>query len=268
MIARQNRAEVLAASGDLAAARTALEGNLEEARRGEFLEDEVIARQRLARVAIRRGEWAEAETQLATADSTAKSHGLEEVRSSLLYDRGRLALGRGELDAGETALLGVPGEDRSRGSSDQVHDAEPPGAGLGRPRRPDPCGARADRGERRPGELATPRWASTSCASYAFAATAVGEYDSQSPAASVLAALATGGRAEAALTLAEQRRARTLADRLTQADALRETDASRARSTAIGPRPPPRSWPRCPTTVPRCSNTWPAPTARRPRSSW
>ncbi len=54
----------------------------------------------------------------------------------------------------------------------------------------------------------------------------MGEYDSQSPAASVLAALARGGRAEAALTLAEQRRARTLADRLTQADALRETGAS------------------------------------------
>ena len=58
---------------------------------------------------------------------------------------------------------------------------------------------------------------------YAFAATTAGEYDSQSPAASVLAALAAGGRAAAALTLAEERRARTLADRLTQADALQET---------------------------------------------
>ena len=63
---------------------------------------------------------------------------------------------------------------------------------------------------------------------YAFAATTLGEYDPQGPAASVIAALAHGGRAEAAFTLAERRRARTLADRLTQADALSETNAALA----------------------------------------
>lgn len=227
MIARQNRAEVLAASGDLAAARTALEGTLEEAHRGEFVEDEVIARQRLARVAIRRGEWVDAEQQLAAADSTATSHGLEEVRASLLYDRGRLALGRGRLDAAEklfsTFLANTDHEDRlirytTRSRLAQVWAA-----------RGDLTRAERELAEAN-GDLE--HWRSSVGADelrqYAFAATAVGEYDSQSPAASVLAALATGGRAEAALTLAEQRRARSLADRLTQADALRERSESGA----------------------------------------
>ena len=55
-----------------------------------------------------------------------------------------------------------------------------------------------------------PPWATTSCARYAFAATALGEHDPQAPAARVLAALAGGGRVDAAFALAEQRRARLL----------------------------------------------------------
>ena len=225
MIARQNRAEVLAASGDLAAARTALQQTLEEATQGEFLEDVVIARQRLARVAIRRGEWADAEQQLASADSAASSHKLEEMRAALVYDRGRLALGRGDLDGAQRLfsafLAKTAPEDRlirytTRSRLAQVWAA-----------RGDLARAERELTEAN-GDLE--RWRASVGAdelrSYAFAATAVGEYDSQSPAASVLAALARGGRAEAALTLAEQRRARTLADRLTQADALRETGAS------------------------------------------
>src|SRR6185437_189826 len=74
------------------------------------------------------------------------------------------------------------------------------------------------------------RWRATLGAAelrrYAYAATALGEYDPQGPTASVIAALAKGGRAEAAFTLAERRQARVLADRLTQADALRESDTS------------------------------------------
>jgi CHAT domain-containing protein len=60
---------------------------------------------------------------------------------------------------------------------------------------------------------------------YAFSATVLGEYDAQAPTARVLAALAAGGRADAAFALAEQRRARLLTDRLNQALALREGGA-------------------------------------------
>ncbi len=225
MIARQNRGEVLAASGDLAAAREAFEGTLAEAERGEFLEDVVIARQRLARIAIRQGEWAEAERQIAAADSAATSHGLEEIRSSLLYDRGRLALGRRDLPAAErlfSAFLAQTAPDdrliryTARSRLAQVWAAR----------------GNLDRAQRELTEANAEleRWRASvgfdELRRYAFAATVAGEYDSQSPAASVLAALASGGRAEAAMTLAEQRRARTLADRLTQADALREAAAS------------------------------------------
>ncbi len=225
MIARQNRGEVLAALGDLPAAHRALEGTLAEAERNEFLEDAVNARQRIARVAIRQRDWAEAGRQLAAADSTAMAHGLEEIKSSLLYDRGRLALGRGDLPAAErlfSSFLAKTSPDdhlirytvRSRLA--QVWAA---GGDLRRAER-----ELTDAN----GELE--RWRASVGAEelrrYAFAANLIGEYDSQSPAASVLAALAMGGRADAALTLAEQRRARTLADRLTQADALRETSAA------------------------------------------
>jgi tetratricopeptide (TPR) repeat protein len=222
MISRQNRAEVLAASGDLAAAWTALEGTLEEARKGDFLEDVVIARQRLARVAIRRGEWDEAEKQLASADSSVRAHKQPELGEALVYDRGRLALGRGDLPAAErffSAFLAKANPDdhliryTARSRLAQVWAAR---GDL----------ARAER-ELTEANRELEGWRASVGADdlrrYAFAATTAGEYDSQSPAASVLAALAVGGRAEAALTLAEERRARTLADRLTQADALRET---------------------------------------------
>jgi CHAT domain-containing protein len=227
MIARQNRGEVLAASGDLVAARTAFEGTLAEAQRSEFLEDAVNARQRIARVAIRQRDWDEADRQLAAADSTATSHGLEEIKSSLLYDRGRLALGRGDLPAAErlfsSFLAQTSPDDRLirytvRSRLAQVWAAK---GDLGRAER-----------ELADANTELERWRASVGADelrrFAFSANLVGEYESQSPAATVLAALAAGGRAEAALTLAEQRRARTLADRLTQADALRETAAAGA----------------------------------------
>ena len=226
MIARQNRAEVLAASGDLAAAKTALQGTLEEAQRGDFLEDVVIARQRLARVAIRRGEWDEAEKQLASADSAVRSHKQPELGEALVYDRGRLALGRRDLPAAErffSAFLAKANPDdhliryTARSRLAQVWAAR----------------GELDRAERELTEAnrELESWRASvgtdDLRRYAFAATTAGEYDSQSPAASVLAALALR-RAAAALTLAEERRARTLADRLTQADALQETGGTGA----------------------------------------
>jgi tetratricopeptide (TPR) repeat protein len=222
MIARQNRAEVLAASGDLEAARTAMLASLEEAERGEYFEDAVLTRQQLARVEIRRGHWDEAGRLLAAADSAAHVHGFEDMRGDIVYDRARLALGRGDA-AVAVRLLGAflaktaPEDELIRYTA--------------RARLAQAWAARGDldRAERELTEAndGLDRWRASLAAEdlrrYAFAATALGEYDPQGSAASVIAALAEGGRAEAAFTLAERRRARTLADRLTQADALRET---------------------------------------------
>ena len=84
MIARQNRAEVLSASGDLAAAKLALDSTLAEAERGHFFEDQVIAHQRLARIAMRRDDWQEAERQLAAAETKARGRGLPGVAENLV----------------------------------------------------------------------------------------------------------------------------------------------------------------------------------------
>jgi CHAT domain-containing protein/tetratricopeptide (TPR) repeat protein len=221
MISRQNRAEVLAASGDLEGAREALAATLEEAERFDFLEDAVIARQRLARVAMRRGDWAEAGRQLAAADRTARDHGQDRMTESLVYDRGVLALGSGELAEAERLFGGflsrIAPEDRLVRHAARVRLAEVAA------RRGDL--ARAEREITAAGRELE-QWRESlgddELRGYAFSATVLGEYDPQAPTARVLAALAGGGRADAAFALAEQRRARLLTDRLNQAEALRE----------------------------------------------
>jgi CHAT domain-containing protein len=223
LIAEQNTGEVLAASGDLAGARAAFERVIVEGTQGEFFERVVLMRQALARLAIRRGDWSEAARQLATADSSARARGFEEMRDPIAYDRGRLALGQGNARHAarlfEGFLRRTDPDDRLVRYTVRARLAQAWAAA-----------GELDRAER---ELAAAgdeleRWRASLGAAelrrYAFAATALGEYDPQGPAASVIAALAGGGRPEAAFTLAERRRARTLADRLTQADALRESD--------------------------------------------
>ncbi len=222
LIARQNTGEVQAASGDLAAARATLLESLAMAERGDFFEDIVITRQRLARVAIRQGDWDEADRQLATADSAAHARGLEDMRDGIVYDRGRLALAQGHAaDAVRlfSDFLGRTANDDQlirytvRSRLAQAHAAA---GDLDRAQR-ELTDAGNDLEHWRAG------LAATELRRYAFAATALGEYDPQGPAASVIAALARGGRTDAAFSLAERRRARTLADRLTQGDALSET---------------------------------------------
>ena len=67
MISRQNRAEVIEATGDLPGARDAFHGALAEAEEGEFFEDAVIMRQHRARIVIRL-RWNDPDRQLAVAD--------------------------------------------------------------------------------------------------------------------------------------------------------------------------------------------------------
>jgi CHAT domain-containing protein/tetratricopeptide (TPR) repeat protein len=221
MISRQNRAEVLAASGDLESARQALDATLEEAENFDFFEDAVIARQRLARLAMRRGDWPEAERQLAAAEAKARGRGLPGVAENLVYDRAVLALGSGRLAEAERLLggflAGIAPEDRLIRHTARVRLAELAArrGALGRAEREITAASR---------ELE--QWRESlgddELRGYAFSATVLGEYDAQAATARVLAALAEGGRAEAAFALAEQRRARLLTDRLNQALALRE----------------------------------------------
>ncbi len=231
MISRQNAGEVQAASGDLVAARATFEETVRLAVAGDYFEDEVQSRQRLARVAIRQGDLAEARTQLATADSAAHVRGIDDIRNGLVYDRGRLALAGGDA-AGATRLFTAFLAQTD--STDQLlRYTVRSRLAQARAAAGDLAGAERELTEAG-GDLE--RWRATLDAGelrrYAYAATTLGEYDPQGPSASVIAALAHGGRAEAAFTLAERRRARTLADRLTQADALRETAGA---NTAPGP---------------------------------
>ncbi len=222
-IARHNRAIVLASSGDLPAAGTALRAVLQEALDGKELEDEMIARQELARVAMRQDDWAEARSQLDSAERSARAYGRgDEARAHLAYDRGRLAIGQGDLAAATRLFTGylarIAPENHLHRHLTQVRLAEVSAL------RGDLVGA-----ERRitaaSQELETWRESldDDELRRFAFAATALGEHDPQVPVARVLAALAGAGWVDAAFALAEQRRARLLTDRLNQAEVLRES---------------------------------------------
>ena len=233
MIARQNTGEVQAAAGDLDGARATFLEALAMAQRGDYFEDVVLTRQRLARVAIRQGDWDEAARQLATADSAAHARRVDDMRDDIAYDRGRLALAKG--DAADAVRLFSDFLGRTA-SDDQLirytvrsrlAQAYAAAGDLDRAQR-ELTDAGDDLEHWRAGLVAA------ELRRYAFAATALGEYDPQGPASSVIAALARGGRAAAAFTLAERRRARSLADRLTQADALSEASTA---TTAHRDRP-------------------------------
>jgi tetratricopeptide (TPR) repeat protein len=219
MISRQNRAEVMEATGDLLGARDAFHGALAEAEGGEFFEDAVIMRQHLARIAIRLREWNEAERQLAVADSAAHARGLEQMRGSLVYDRTRLAIGQGRLpkaaDLLERLLRDLAPDDQLPRYTARLRLAEV----RARQGNLDRAQAELTRASR---ELEAWRAGlrDAELRQYAFAATTLGETDPQAPVATVLAALARGGRVDPAFALAEQRRARALAERLEQARAL------------------------------------------------
>ena len=181
-----------------------------------------MMRQQLARVAMRQGDWAEAGKQLDAADRRARGRGLTDLANNLVYDRGVLALGLGRPAEAERLFAGflarVDPEDRLVRHTARVRVAEAAA------RRGDL--ARAEREITAAGRELE-EWRESlgddELRGYAFSATVLGEYDPQAPTARVLAALAAGGRSEAAFALAERRRARHLTDRLNQAEALRET---------------------------------------------
>ena len=221
-IARSNRAWVLSMGDDISAARTALDSVLAESQETGRLEDEFLARQQLARLAMREGKWADAADQLDAGERAAREHGRgAEARADLAYDRARVSLGRGDLATAERLFSGF-----LAGLAPDRHLHRH----LTRMRLAEVWARRGDlaRAERQMTDAGREleRWRASlgedELRRYAFAATGLGENDPQAPAARVLGLLAGAGRAEAAFALAEQRRARSLTDRLNQADVLRE----------------------------------------------
>lgn len=221
-IAQGNRAWVLAMGDDIPAARAAYEQFLAASQETGRLEDEVLSRQQLARLAMREGDWADAAAQLDAAERAAEAKGRgDEARADFAYDRARIALGRSDLASAERLftgfLSGLEPDQHLHRHLTRMRLAEVAA------RRGDLAGA--ERGITSASEELESWRASLGddeLRRFAFAASAFGERDPQAPVARVLAALAGAGRIDAAFALAEQRRARTLTDRLNQADVLRE----------------------------------------------
>ena len=221
-IAQGNRAWVLSMGDDIPAARKAYQDYLELSRDVTRIEEEFLSRQQLARLDMRENDWAGAAAQLDSAQRAADRHDRgAEARADLAYDRARVALGRGELRTAERLFDGflatLPPDRHLHRHLTRMRLAEI------QARRGDLDAAAREMtsaGE----ELET--WRASlgddELRRFAFAATALGEHDPQAPVSFVLASLAGAGRVEQAFALAEQRRARTLSDRLNQADVLRE----------------------------------------------
>ena len=208
---------------------------------GDVSEQFAMLRQ-LVSAEIGARDWAAAESVIAEARALADRTEQPAFRSSLYFDSGRLALHRGRLDEAERQftrhLAGLDSnadrvlEYTTRSYLADIH------ARRGEL-------ARAER-EISAANDALDAWRATlpddQLRLLAFQATA-NDLDARDPsAARVIAALATGGRAGAALALAERARARTLMDHLAQDAAMRVTeDGGRAVASAAAGQPVLRS---------------------------
>ena len=235
MNVRSWQANIARDEGDLAGARRLTREVIAEARREDAVPWTVDLFQALADIEILAGDWPAAAAALDTAEQVLRAHGTETWQGKLVYQRGRLALRRGDLDSAETIfrryLRRLGPEDRLRQHETRAYLAE----------------ILARRGHLAAAEQeltaasdALDAWRATlddqELRRFAFQATATDESDRNSSVPRVLAALAAGGRTEAAFALAERRRARELGDRLLAASALDArspegpSDASSARA--------------------------------------
>jgi tetratricopeptide (TPR) repeat protein len=208
------------ASGDLAEARRqALEVLRWYQRTGEAL-IEFSTHRNLAMIAMREGNWSAAEQSLHDAHALATRMNRPLWYNELQYDEGRLALHRGDLALAERSLTRYLA---TLDSSQHVfrHDA--------RVRRAEVYAGRGDfaRAEREATEAwdELDRWRSTLSDAelrvLAFQASATEISDRDAEVVRLLGEIARDGRITTAFELAERRRARELADRLTQANGFR-----------------------------------------------
>ncbi|HEX5581223.1 MAG TPA: CHAT domain-containing protein, partial [Gemmatimonadaceae bacterium] len=224
-----------AATGDLPTARRRAREAVDHYHQIGDVSEELAMLRHLASIEIREGNWAAAEAVLAEADALTRRAGQHELRVNLDFDRGRLALGRGRLDDAERHFERY--RVRLDSAAHVLHYVTRAYLADIHARRGDL--ARAEHEITAAGD-ALDAWRATlpddRLRLHAFQAVG-NDTDSHDPSTErVLAALAAGGRAEAALALAERRRARTLADRMAQGEAMRLGDAPRRDSVRATPR--------------------------------
>jgi tetratricopeptide (TPR) repeat protein len=225
------------ASGDLAEARRqALEVLSWYKRTGET-QIEFPAYRNLAMIAMREGDWSGTEQALRDARALAKRMNRPLWTNELQYDEGRLALHRGDLSQAERALTGYLA---TLDSSQHVfrHDARVRLAEVYALRGELPRAEREATGAW--DEL--DRWrASLSDAELrvlAFQASATEMSDRDAEVVRLLGEIADRGRVATAFELAERRRARELADRLSQANSFRRDSPGTAAGHPVRPAAP------------------------------
>lgn len=225
MVSRSWRALVSLAAGDLPRAREESLETLEYFRRSGDLENQSEVRQTLANIAIRERDWAGAEQALDSAETLLRRLGTGAWRREQPFERGRLALYRGDPSLarrrftryleGLDSAAHLPRYEARAYLADayaregRLADAE------------SQLTAAADDIDRWRAGLSA-----RDLRVAAFQASSAAQNDRNASVARVLAALAAGGRAEAAFALAERRRARELIDRLVQGAALERGDSA------------------------------------------
>ena len=229
---RKFLADVALAAGDLATARRLTLEQLNHARRTEQPAEAYEAHVLLAELAMRERDWDGAERHLREGGDVLRQLPGAHDRLWLLHHEGRLAHARGDLDQAERAFSAfVRGFTGQSDPELALFDA--------RVRLADIHAARGDlaRAERemRLSSEQLDEWrkglGDAELRVLAFQvspsqhARAADPFELDRQAARVLAALATGGRSDAAFALAERRRARELKDRLFRAAGLRTDSA-------------------------------------------
>jgi CHAT domain-containing protein/tetratricopeptide (TPR) repeat protein len=214
-VSRSWRALVRLAVGDLDRARQESLETLEFFRREGDLENQSEVVQTLANIAIRERDWPAAERALDSSEALLRRLGAAPDQVAQAYERGRLALYRGDLPLAQRTFSGYL-ERLDSASHLQRYEAQ---AYLAEAYARGGDLALAER-ELTAASAELDRWRAGLSARdlriTAFQANATAQNDRNASVAQVLAALAAGGRAEAAFDLAERRRARELTDRLTR----------------------------------------------------
>ena len=220
MMTRGWQASVRRETGDLDGARADSRATVEWFRRiGDAAEEHEALRQ-LSGIEMLRGDYAAAARVLADARALASREGRQGWQRALLHDEAQLALARGDLGAAERGFRRYLA---TRDTADHVrrYAARARLADI-RARRGDLAGAERELVDATD-EIDAWRASQTSrdLRVLAFQVSTSYELGVDASVARTIAALAAGGRAEAAFRLGERRRARELAGALLRAEGLR-----------------------------------------------
>ena len=226
-IPRKHLAVAALATGDMATARRQTLAALEFYRSTEETPEQFELQRTLAAIAMRERDWPAAHRSLGEARALAQRLKMSRWSAGLAYDEGRLALLRGDFTAARKSFvrhLAVLDTTQHMWRYDarlNLADIFARSGDLARAEREaTSAGHELDRWRATLGDRELRLLAFQASPSEDQVST-VGPSDREASVARVLGALAAGGRAAAAFELAEDRRARELADGLLQGEALR-----------------------------------------------